>query len=118
MRGRDRSSVMLLTGLWGSLGFHTLVGMGFVRYSDVFALNRQARSVAPPRAPEPLLEQPKDKKPPTVKLGIARSDAATMTWLGYEKPTEHQAMRGKTEQSEMARAAPGPVGAATPSAPA
>src|SRR5437016_970751 len=91
MRGRDRSSALLVAGLWVSLGFHALVGMGFVRYGDALKGVMPDRLKLEPRKPPELPPEDRPKEPPTVKLGIAKSDADTMTWLGYERPTEHRA---------------------------
>jgi hypothetical protein len=86
------------------------MGMGFVRYGQVLGALRAVHRVEPasPLAPRPQ-PSPEDRfKPPQIKLGIAASTADTLTWLGYEKPTQHAAPRSTTEQSAMAIAEPGP----------
>jgi len=39
-----------------------------------------------------------------VRLGIERSRAVTMTWIGFEEPTEHQAPLSPTEQPSLSTA--------------
>jgi hypothetical protein len=94
---------------------HLLIAMGFVRYSSTYRPASDSVRRPPPQhkdSQEPPIRQPE------VRLGIARSAAHTMAWLGFEEPTEHQAPLRKTEQSEMTLAAPGPkVAAASPSQP-
>src|SRR5262245_63412199 len=116
MERRNRSNAGLVAGLWVSLAVHVLVAMGFVRYSDMRQLGSAATESArksPPQHKEP--PQPETRQP--VKLGISRSDAQTMTWLGYETPTEHSARLASLEQSAMTIADPGPPGVAGTLAP-
>lgn len=54
----------------------------------------------PPVVPEP--------EKPRVKLGIERSNAATITWIGFETPTPHSAREADTEQPSLTRDAPSP----------
>jgi hypothetical protein len=42
-----------------------------------------------------------DHFPPPIRLGIERSNAVTMTWLGFETPTAHSADASEVEQSAM-----------------
>ncbi len=35
------------------------------------------------------------------RLGVATSDAVTVTWLGFEDPSEHQARQARVEQAEL-----------------
>ncbi len=74
------------------------------------ALAKPDHRVSKPPSTTPQTPKPPPEEPPRpkIKLGIAKSDADTMTWLGYEKPTEHLAPRGKVEQSALSMAAPGP----------
>ena len=41
----------------------------------------------------------------SVKLGVDQSDASTITWLGFEEPTPHEAPRADIEQASLAIAA-------------
>jgi len=41
----------------------------------------------------------------SVRLGVDRSDASTITWLGFEEPTPHEAPRADIEQASLAIAA-------------
>lgn len=54
----------------------------------------------PPVVPEP--------EKPRVRLGIERSNAATITWIGFETPTPHSAPEADTEQPALTRDAPSP----------
>lgn len=57
--------------------------------------------------------------PTMPRLGIERSKAVTVTWVGFESPTEHQAQMSEVEQA-MLSPAPGlsPLAAADPAPPA
>jgi hypothetical protein len=60
---------------------------------------------SPERKPEP----PHKPHPKTVKLGIAESDADTLVWVGFEKPTPHEARPSVLDQSAMTINDPGPA---------
>ena len=53
------------------------------------------------RAPTPAPEL-MTKEPP-IRPGVDRSRAITINWLGFEKPTEHQARQATTDQPALAR---------------
>jgi hypothetical protein len=108
MRRDDRSSRILLVGAWVSLAGHIALMVGFVRWSDA-AMGRQNDRRALQRTAMPA-KPPEEKPPPEpmIRLGLEKSDAATMAWLGFEKATEHQADKGAVDQSAMTLAAPGP----------
>lgn len=61
-------------------------------------------------APSEDSERREHERPP-VRLGIERSRAVTMTWLGFEVPTEHAARQSEVEQSAMS---PSPAPARDP----
>ncbi|MCL4221566.1 MAG: hypothetical protein KJZ65_09355 [Phycisphaerales bacterium] len=72
----------------------------------------QTASPAPSGAQvEPLVSV----KPNVPRLGIERSNAVTVTWVGFESPTEHQAPLSQVEQA-MLTPAPGlsPLASAEP----
>ncbi|MBX3365460.1 MAG: hypothetical protein KF866_11950 [Phycisphaeraceae bacterium] len=46
------------------------------------------------------LDQPVET-PDESALGVARSDVMTMTWLGFEDPTPHEAQKARIEQAEL-----------------
>lgn len=116
MTPSDRSSKILLAGAIVSAAMHAGLATGFVRWSHAQAPRDSTPAPRPnsPKAPEPV--PPPRHKP--IKLGIAKSDATTVAWLGFEKPTEHQAEKGLIDQSAMTIAAPGPPAAAATPAPA
>ncbi len=117
MSRTEQSTRILMAGAVVSVAIHLLVATGFVRWSRVHGLEIGAapaeREKHPDSAPPP--EQQRQK--PDIRLGIDRSEAATMTWLGFETPTEHAALQATVEQSAMTLAAPG-VSAPTPPNPA
>lgn len=122
MRTIDRSSRILLAGAFVSVAVHAALAAGFVRWSENFI---SALSVAEPEAerPEEARVEPEavERRPPVVRLGVERSEADTLAWLGFEKPTEHQAEQASVDQSAMTMAPPGPglpeVEAPTPPVP-
>src|ERR1043166_1443187 len=98
MRRLDRSSRILLAGALISAALHGAAAAGFVRWSAA-ALTRLAHRAEPTRPPQRRPEA--IPEPRIVRLGLEKSNAATMAWLGFEKPTEHQAEPGKVDQSAM-----------------
>ncbi len=124
----ERSNRVLLVGLWISLSGHIFFAMGFVRYGpDLVSdqLTRVSKRTETP-AHKPTTEEP-EKLPRTIRLGLAKSEANTLTWLGFEEATEHAAPVGMVEQSQMTlqpagpqarpeRAAGGPVEPSPPQA--
>ncbi|MFG0328209.1 MAG: hypothetical protein ACF8SC_13200 [Phycisphaerales bacterium JB037] len=83
--GQDRSTLVI--ALVGSLTLHALA---------VLALSGVARAA---QSPDRALD------PPDPPLGIESSRAVTVTWLGFEDPTPHQAPRSLVEQPEQSLAA-------------
>lgn len=65
-------------------------------------------------SPHGVASTPAREPEPPVRLGIERSRAVTMNWLGFETPTEHAARRASVEQSAMALDTP-PSAASTES---
>lgn len=60
-----------------------------------------------------MLESPPD----AVRPGIARSDAMTISWIGFEKPTPHTATPADSDQPELTVKAPPPGGTPVPPSP-
>jgi len=95
-----RSTATLTLGLLLSAAAHLGAGLALL--------------ALPPR-PERLLraEPPEDRTP----LGIDRSRHVTLTWVGFEEPTPHEARKSETVQSQetpnagapTARPEPGPA---------
>lgn len=54
---------------------------------------------------------PSHREMDLVRLGLERSDQATINWLGFADPTPHRAMPSETEQAALSRA---PLGVPTP----
>lgn len=50
-------------------------------------------------------------------LGIDESQAVTLTWLGFERPTEHEARQARVEQPELSLSPPAVVAEAAPAEP-
>ncbi|MCC6283849.1 MAG: hypothetical protein IT439_00900 [Phycisphaerales bacterium] len=82
----------LILAACASLAIHALVVMG------------APRPPAPPRAALP--ESPSPPAEPPVRLGVRESEHVTMTWLGFQRPTPHDARRSITEQPLLALASP------------
>ena len=95
MRSNDGSSQILLAGALVSAAVHAGLMLGFVRWPGAFG-QRAPEGAVPERAPE---ARHKQQEPPTVRLGIEKSSAATLTWIGFESATEHHATLSTTEQS-------------------
>jgi hypothetical protein len=67
--------------------------------AGVLAMNASTMPVIGVPPPPPALE------PDRQRLGIEESDASTITWLGFEEPTPHQARQAELDQAEFAIAA-------------
>lgn len=105
-----------MAGAVVSAVLHFAIATGFVRWSRLHGLEigvrespEQRRAEAPPRPAEQ--QQPRK---PIIRLGIDRSEASTLTWLGFETPTEHDGVKSSIEQSAMSPAPPGPPAASQP----
>lgn len=55
---------------------------------------------------DPEHSEPPSPEERTTPLGIERSKAATITWIGFETPTEHAARQAETEQPALTLDAP------------
>lgn len=96
MHHQDRHCRLLLAGLALSALAHLGAGLALVG----------VRLDTPPSgADHALVSEPE----PPVRLGIERSRAVTMNWLGFETPTEHAAREATVEQSAMALRPPPPA---------
>jgi hypothetical protein len=106
MRHLPGPSLILLAGLFVSLAGHAALGFGLSRLGV-----GPSTDSAPDQQPGALIADqniPK-KRPPLeahqqereLRLGIDDGSAATLTWLGFRDPSEHQARRGPTEQSGL-----------------
>jgi hypothetical protein len=85
--------------------------LGFVRWSEMLAtvgLAQKPPAVADERPKPTAAERP---GPPVVRLGLEKSQAATLTWVGFEQATEHQAEQSVTEQSAFTTSPPSPSSA-------
>ncbi|MCB9845643.1 MAG: hypothetical protein H6811_06625 [Phycisphaeraceae bacterium] len=82
-RPRSAFSLALAASLLVHLAAGVLVGAG--------ALRARASAAETP-APDPDL----------IRLGVDRSSAVTLTWLGFEAPTPHQAPLSRVEQAALA----------------
>lgn len=100
----------LLAALVTSLAIHLLAGLAitspWLRAQP--ACDRQA-----------TIEPPPGLIPAPPRLGIERSRAVTVTWVGFETPTEHEAKQSEVEQAALTPA-PGlaELAAADPAPPA
>jgi len=90
-RGR-RDDLGLIAAIAGSVAVH--VGGALVL------------STLMDRAPGQGIARLSVQRPPEPELGIERSEAVTMTWLGFETPTRHQATKAETAQPLETRAGP------------
>lgn len=100
--------------LWAAAGVSVLLHLA----AGLALVSPWTRSAAPlPTATQ--IEPIVPIKPNVPRLGIERSKAVTLTWVGFETPTEHQAPLSEVEQA-MLTPAPGlaPLAAAEPAPPA
>lgn len=70
---------------------------------------QQTKSVSPPPPPPPVLAA-KEPEPRQVRLGsnTSLSEAATMTWLGFDEYIEHTGAQSEVDQAQFTMDAPGP----------
>ncbi|MFG0274223.1 MAG: hypothetical protein ACF8QF_04115 [Phycisphaerales bacterium] len=93
------SSIRLAPRRWPlllGLGVSVVAHLGA---AAVLAVNGSMMPVIGAPPPAPALE------PDRQRLGIERSDASTITWLGFEEPTPQQAQQADVEQAQFAIAA-------------
>ncbi len=95
MRDWRSSRHLLGVSLVLSLATHLSLAAAFVRISVGYADSNPASGT---HAANLAFEPP---EPPDIRLGIDRSDAVTLNWLGFESPSEHEALEAETEQSAM-----------------
>lgn len=109
MNPLTRSNRALLAGLLLSLGIHlaTFMGFGWTRLGTLDGVAVEASSQAQANLAKTLELSEED----SVHLGIADSDAVTISWLGFKDPTEHRAPEATTDQPALTRN-PGPAEAA------
>lgn len=94
--------------LIASLCLHVGVGLSIFMPSGLFANtshSSQFDDPSPPSGPDdqPEPPPPESRQPPRIRLGIERSSNATVTWLGFETPTEHEVTReSEVEQAALA----------------
>lgn len=87
-----------------SLVIHLIVGVGvFGRMSA--SHDSRPSGGDPPLAPDVIPpEEPAEQKRPRLRLGIEQSSHASVTWLGFDTPEEHQVTQeSKVEQAALAR---------------
>lgn len=87
----ERTQRTLLLGL----ALSTAVHVGFWATASGFVRNSHSR------ADSTSVSEARPPTPPKVRLGIDHSDAATMSWLGFEEATEHAAEFSAVDQSAM-----------------
>lgn len=87
----DRTGRTLLSGLVISLLAHFLVVGGLIG-------KWPGRDGAVVRV---MNVDPTDEAQIRPVLGIEKSDAVTLTWLGFQKPTKHEAQKSEVEQAAM-----------------
>lgn len=91
-----------------SLGLHAAVGIAISASPVLFntlshlSVPHEAPTVPPQPLPEPVPETPE-----VVRPGIAASDSASITWIGFAEATDQAAPRSETDQSAMTTAANG-----------
>lgn len=66
----------------------------------VIATGLVARSLLPDLSLEAAMDR-EDETAPPLKLGIDRSQVATINWVGFETPTEHSAQNSTVEQAAV-----------------
>lgn len=88
----------LLIGLGASLALHAAAVAAIVASSHAHSPGQTASS-----ARQAVDESDPDRPDPDeVKLGVDRSSAVTLTWIGFEEATPHQAMRSEVDQAAVA----------------
>lgn len=73
-----------------SVALHAVIGVAAVAWI-------QPAGLSVDRTASLELVEPLDRE----KLGVDRSDAVTITWLGFSKPTEHSGALSEVEQSQL-----------------
>lgn len=101
--GRCASNRVLVLGLLVSLVLHVVV-------AGVLVHRVQAR-----RPDRPMLtsRRPEDPRPP-LHLGVRDSQAVTLTWVGFEVPSEHEARLSEVEQAAFSPGTGGQVAVQAP----
>ncbi|USN99032.1 MAG: hypothetical protein H6810_12930 [Phycisphaeraceae bacterium] len=95
MSSRERPIDGLWFGLIASLALHALLVPAVIRLS---ADAGPAGETAPHASKPPL---PSDER---VRLGLERSDHATINWIGFADPTPHKAIKSDIEQAALSTA--------------
>lgn len=93
-----RSTLAIAAG--ANLTAHLLVAAGFAGW----------QSTDPRTAPESSLNAESNRTP----LGIARGSQVSVSWIGFQTPTEHSATSAEFEQAAFTRAAGTDGGGGTP----
>src|SRR5688572_3871764 len=101
MRNTQPSSLILMAGACVSLVMHGAAGVGLSRWEGAVGEQAVARRLPEMPPDMPLENERKIPKTRELRLGVENGAAATMTWLGFQEQTEHQAREGLTEQSAM-----------------
>lgn len=99
VRREGSARLWIASGL--SVLVHLLLGAAVARLPSTDQPDAASDSPSP-RAPLP----PPPPETPEVKVGIEQSRHATITWIGFEAPAEHQAPQAETEQPALTRDAP------------
>lgn len=118
LRPQERDGARLLVGLGLSLALHAaamaaIVTATHASHPGEADAARQAQS-----EPDPDRQDPEE-----IKLGVDRSSAVTLTWIGFEEATPHEARRSEVDQAAVAELAgertlhPGDPGQPSPEAP-
>ena len=109
--GDNALSPRLGVGAGISLLAHVAAALLLIQYPDHQGLTD---------APDQARERDRQTPPPReerVQLGIEESKAVTISWLGFEEPTPHEAPKAPTEQAALARAASAPAPVPAPPTP-
>lgn len=99
----NRPNRALLAGMALSLVIHagTLLIFGRAPLGALLAAAAAAEAAASKAEAAKALEPPTPEDDP-LRLGIAESDAVTVNWIGFEKPTEHRAPQSTSDQPALA----------------
>lgn len=99
---RMRSDLAIAAAI--SLVIHLIVGIAVFGHIEVGGESRLKRSEAERDAQANPPDTPEEPKRPRLRLGIERSSHASVTWLGFDTPEDHQVTEeSKVEQAALAR---------------
>lgn len=94
-----------IDGVWFGLVFSILLHAVFAPW--VISRSAAGSTDHTPAEPPSLIRPPTPPESERTRLGIERSDHATINWLGFSDPTPHRALPSEIEQAALSVA---PVG--------